>query len=196
LRPVFQKNSLREHIFFFLVCLIAPRKDSHEKLRDTALQGFGLIPYKRVLLFISAFCFLVSYSLASAKQTVNSSRADGAQTPLRIFPPSGPACAPLAVISPGAGGTENGYSYLAEGLRGHGYLAVVMGHKESGPGTLRSDIRNAGIHGGLKDMVTNPTLQKRWYARPHCRPRMGRQAMSSSLQSSPRPFHGIRYGDV
>ena len=34
-----------------------------------------------------------------------------------------------------------------------------MGHKESGPGTLRADIRNAGIHGGLKDMVTDPTLQ-------------------------------------
>ena len=96
---------------------------------------------------------------AFAQETVTSPRPDGAQAPLRIFSPSGQACAPLAIISPGAGGTENGYSYLAEGLRDHGYLAVVMGHKKSGPGTLRSDIRNAGIHGGLKDMVTDPTLQ-------------------------------------
>ena len=73
--------------------------------------------------------------------------------------PSGQACAPLAVISPGAGGTENGYSYVAEGLRDHGYLAVVMGQKESGPGTLRSEIRSAGVHGGPKDMVTDPSLQ-------------------------------------
>jgi predicted dienelactone hydrolase len=111
------------------------------------------------LFLITAFCFLVSYSLASAQQTVNSSRADGAQTPLRVFTPGGQGCAPLAVVSPGAGATENGYRYLAEGLRDDGYMAVVMGHKESGPGTLRSDIREAGIHGGLKDMITDPTLQ-------------------------------------
>lgn len=32
-------------------------------------------------------------------------------------------------MSPGAGGTETGYTDLAEGLRERGYLAVVMGHK-------------------------------------------------------------------
>jgi predicted dienelactone hydrolase len=63
------------------------------------------------------------------------------------------------VISPGAGGTENGYAYLAAGLRDRGYLAVVMGHKESGPATLRKDVLHGGIHGGLKDMVTDSTLQ-------------------------------------
>ena len=63
------------------------------------------------------------------------------------------------MISPGAGGTENGYAYLAAGLRDRGYLAVVMGHKESGPATLRKDVLHGGIHGGLKDMVTDSTLQ-------------------------------------
>jgi dienelactone hydrolase len=96
---------------------------------------------------------------AHAQQTVTAPRSDGAQTPLRIFAPSGPSCPVLAIISPGAGGTENGYTYLAEELRDRGYLAVVMGHRESGPATLRSDIRHAGIHGGLKNMVTDPTLQ-------------------------------------
>jgi predicted dienelactone hydrolase len=109
-----------------------------------------------LVLTIAAISFA---PFASAQQTVTSPRADGAQTPLRIFAPSGESCPPLAVISPGAGGTENGYSYLAEGLRDRGYLAIVMGHKESGPGMLRSDIREAGIHGGLKDMVTDPPLQ-------------------------------------
>lgn len=103
---------------------------------------------------------LLATATALAQQTVTSPRSDGAQTPLRIFAPSGEACAPLAIISPGAGGTENGYSYLAEGLRDHGYLAIVMGHKESGPSTLRKDIRHAGIHGGLKDMVTDKALQQ------------------------------------
>jgi predicted dienelactone hydrolase len=115
--------------------------------------------HKLPIYFVLTIAVIYSVSCAFAQQTVTSPRADGAQTPLRIFAPSGQTCAPLAVISPGAGGTENGYRYLAEGLRDHGYLAIVMGHKESGPRTLRSDIRNAGIHGGLKDMVTDPTLQ-------------------------------------
>jgi predicted dienelactone hydrolase len=104
-------------------------------------------------------CSVIVPSFSSAQQTVTFPRSDGAQTPLRVFAPSGQACAPLAVISPGAGGTENGYRYLAEALRERGYLAVVMGHKESGPATLRHDIVHEGIHGGLKDMVTDPKLQ-------------------------------------
>jgi hypothetical protein len=99
------------------------------------------------LLFMS-FAFLLTTALA--RQTLTSPRPDGAQTPLRIFTPTGHSCPPLAIISPGAGGTENGYTYLAEGPRDHGSLAVVMGHKESGSAPLRKDIRHAGIHGGLK----------------------------------------------
>ena len=120
--------------------------------------GFG--PGHRKLLSSAITMWLVMTGLsASAQQTVTSPRADGAETPLRVFAPEGQSCAPLAVISPGAGGTENGYSYLAEGLRDHGYLAIVMGHKESGPATLRKDVFHEGIHGGLKDMVTDPRLQ-------------------------------------
>jgi predicted dienelactone hydrolase len=115
--------------------------------------------HKRPIYFVFIIAVIYSASFAFAQQTVTSPRSDGTQTPLRIFAPGGQTCAPLAIISPGAGATENGYSFLAEGLRDGGYLAIVMGHKESGPGTLRADIRNAGIHGGLKDMVTDPTLQ-------------------------------------
>ena len=81
---------------------------------------------------------------------------------LRILTPSSQPGAPLAVISPGAGGTENGYTYLAEGLRDRGYLAVVMDTKESGPATLRHDIVHDGIHGGIKDIVTDsPSYRRR-----------------------------------
>jgi len=102
----------------------------------------------------------VAVSRALAQHTITSARADGAQTPLRIFSPSSQGCAPLAIISPGAGGTEKGYSSLAEGLRDRGWFIVVMGHKESGPATLLHDIRNAGIHGSLKEMVTDRRLQR------------------------------------
>lgn len=95
----------------------------------------------------------------AAQELVNAHRADGAETPLRVYS-AGKDCALLAVISPGAGGTEDGYAYLAKGLRDRGWLAVVMGHKESGPATLRKEILSAGIHGGLKDMVTDRELQQ------------------------------------
>jgi len=102
--------------------------------------------------------------LASApvrgQQIARSARPDGTETPLRIFSPKLSGCAPLAIISPGAGGTENGYSYLAEGLRDRGWLAIVMGHKESGPSTLRNDVRRSGLHGGLKQMVSDTALHR------------------------------------
>ena len=91
-----------------------------------------------------------------AQQLVHAPRQDGAQTPLRIYAPGGSGCAPLAVISPGAGGSEDGYKYLAEALRDDGWRVIVMGHKESGGAALRSDMRQSGIKGGLRDLVTDP----------------------------------------
>lgn len=123
----------------------------------------GLAAGKAIRGIVSTFALALLTATAgiaaSAQQTVMAPRADRAETPLRVFEPPVEGCAPLAVISPGAGGTENGYSYLAQGLRDRGYLAVVMGHKESGPATLRKDVFHEGIHGGLKDMVTDPKLQ-------------------------------------
>jgi len=78
-------------------------------------------------------------------------------TPLRVYAPSNDTCAPLALISPGAGGNEDGYKYLAEGMQGAGWRAIVMGHKESGAAALRSDMRDAGgIKKGLRQLVDDP----------------------------------------
>ena len=95
--------------------------------------------------------------LTPAQDLVQASRTDGAQTPLRVYTPSTPGCAPLALISPGAGSNENGYRYLAEALRDDGWRAIVMGHKESGMAALRSDMREAhGLHKGLAELVNDP----------------------------------------
>src|SRR5580692_6636654 len=92
-----------------------------------------------------------------AQQLVHVTREDGAQTPLRVYPPSNDRCAPLALISPGAGGNENGYQYLAEGMQGNGWRAIVMGHKESGGAALRSDMQEAGgVKSGLRQLVDDP----------------------------------------
>ncbi len=87
-------------------------------------------------------------------------RSDGAQVSLRVFAPSTKGCAPLALLSPGAGGSEHGLAYLAEGLQAHGWRAIVVGHKESGPQVLRRDVLRSGISGGLLDITTNANAYK------------------------------------
>jgi hypothetical protein len=102
----------------------------------------------------------LTLSLSGAAQELfNVPRRDGGETALRVYSVA-KDCALLAVISPGAGGTEDGYAYLANGLRDSGWLAVVMGHKESGPATLRKEIRSSGIHESLPQ-GTAPFLRRR-----------------------------------
>ena len=104
-----------------------------------------------------AVASLMSAKSAWAQELVQAPRPDGAKTPLRVYAPNAAGCAPLALISPGAGGSEDGYKYLAEALRDAGWRAVVMGHKESGEAALRSDIKDSGgIKKGLRELVNNP----------------------------------------
>jgi hypothetical protein len=101
--------------------------------------------------------FLILIGCCSAQQLVQAPREDGALTPLRVYSRNTGSCPPLALISPGAGGSENGYRYLAEGIEADGWRAVVMGHKESGAAALRSDIRDAnGVKSGLRELVDDP----------------------------------------
>ena len=96
-------------------------------------------------------------TICSAQELIRASRQDGAQTPLRVYAPTGSSCAPLALISPGAGGDENGYKYLAEGLRSDGWRAIVIGHKESGMSALGADMREShGMKKGLQELVNDP----------------------------------------
>ncbi len=94
---------------------------------------------------------------AMGQELVEAPRQDGAQAPLRVYAPNAAGCAPLALISPGAGGSEDGYKYLAEALRDDGWRAVVMGHKESGGAALRARMQHAGgLKGGVEELVLDP----------------------------------------
>lgn len=73
---------------------------------------------------------------------------------------SGAGCAPLAVISHGAGGSENGYRYLAQAMARLGYTTVVMGHAESGLAALRADMLRYGIMEGVTELVADPNAEK------------------------------------
>ena len=77
--------------------------------------------------------------------------------PLRVYAREGQGCEPVALISPGAGGSEDGYKYLAKGMRDDGWRAIVLGHKESGGAALWSDMRETGgIKSGLQQLVNDP----------------------------------------
>jgi dienelactone hydrolase len=95
-----------------------------------------------------------------SQERIEVPRADGAETPMRVYKPAGAGCAPLAIISHGAGGSENGYQYLAEGLQNQGWMAIVVGHKESGPQVLRHEVFTHGLKGGLTQMVTDAAAYK------------------------------------
>ena len=97
-----------------------------------------------------------------AQQRVKAPRADGHTTPLVVYPAQGVhhSCAPLAIISHGAGGSENGYRYLAAAMAHMGYTTVVMGHRESGLAPLRNDILKHGIMGGLRALVADPDAEQ------------------------------------
>lgn len=104
-----------------------------------------------------AVALLVITESAWAQELVQAPRTDGAKTPLRVYARNAAACAPLALISPGAGGSEDGYKYLAEGLRDAGWRAVVMGHKESGEAALRADMKDSGgVRKGVRELVDDP----------------------------------------
>ncbi len=73
---------------------------------------------------------------------------------------AGSGCAPLAVISHGAGGSEVGYRYLAHAMANLGYTTIVMGHRESGLAALRTDVLADGLVKGLQNLVADPTAEQ------------------------------------
>jgi predicted dienelactone hydrolase len=100
-------------------------------------------------------------SLLTAQQRFTVPRSDGHSTPLMLYPAVGAAagCAPLAVISHGAGSSEGGYRYLAQGMAQQGFTTLVMGHAESGFNALRNDVRQYGLMHGLDALVADPIAE-------------------------------------
>jgi len=124
---------------------------------------------------------LVSFSLytaaASAEESQMLVRADGAQVPVRVYGVAANSCQGIAVISPGAGGTEKGLSYLAKALSTGGWLSVVVGHRESGPSAIRADMKGRSVKDALLVLTTDrAAYEARWmdigaaldWARPRC----------------------------
>lgn len=115
----------------------------------------------RFLHLLTSLCCAALALQGAAQQRVSAPRADGRTTPLLVYAAEGKGtgCAPLAVISHGAGGSENGYRYLAEAMARLGYTTIVMGHRESGLAALRADMRADGMFAGVRALVADPNAE-------------------------------------
>ncbi len=92
--------------------------------------------------------------MASAQQ-LTVPRQDGVQVPVTVFDAGTMPCAPLAILSPGAGGTEKNLRYLAKGLHKNGWTAIIIGHLESGPAALHPKILASGFRDGYLELTTS-----------------------------------------
>jgi dienelactone hydrolase len=119
-------------------------------------------PRTSVVALAVAVAAAVISQCAIAQQQLMVPRADGQSTPLMLYPAdaSSSGCAPLAVISHGAGGSDEGYRYLAQAMAHLGYTAVVMGHQESGLDALATDIRKYGVLTGLTNLVADTNAEQ------------------------------------
>ncbi len=82
---------------------------------------------------------------ANSQPVLTLTRQDGQQISATLYSPTLAACRGIAVVSHGAGGSEQGYGYLGTALASFGYLAVVIGHPESGRLALREVVRTHGL---------------------------------------------------
>jgi len=122
----------------------------------------GFLRFPFLFLSLWAATLLVASPSLSAQERISVPRVDGHTTPLLIYPAGGESsgCSPLAVISHGAGGSEDGYRYLAEAMSKLGYTTIVMGHRESGMPALRADMRADGFMQGVMALVTSPQAEQ------------------------------------
>lgn len=97
---------------------------------------------------------------ALAEETVPLRRQDGRSFEIAVRVPAGAACRGIALVSPGAGGSAQGYRYLAEAMATLGHLTVVIGHPESGRRALRELVRGQGLREGLEELITEPEAYK------------------------------------
>ncbi|MFY7866708.1 alpha/beta hydrolase family protein [Roseateles sp.] len=99
---------------------------------------------------------LLMTGAAVAQETISLSRQDQQAVTVTAYAPKRAGCQGIAIVSPGAGGSEKGYPYLGEAMASLGYLALVIGHRESGRDALREHMRGHGLRAGLSELITDP----------------------------------------
>lgn len=98
----------------------------------------------------------LAVGVALSQEAILVPRQDQLVVSMTAYAPRGRDCRGAAIISPGAGGSETGYRYLGETMSTLGYLAVVIGHPESGRRALREHVGGNGLREGLAELITEP----------------------------------------
>lgn len=112
-----------------------------------------------IALFLGSLLF-GAIGTADAQEVLSLQREDGKSLAAIAYAPADATCHGIAVISPGAGGSEEGQQQMGATLSTLGYLAVVVGHQESGRSALRAHIRGKGIRAGLAELVQDPVAYR------------------------------------
>lgn len=81
----------------------------------------------------------------------------GLAAPVKVYAPSLPTYKSLTLISPGAGGSEQGYAYLAEALRDADYLGIMVGYQNRGRELPRAQLDGGTLREDLDRLTTAKT---------------------------------------
>jgi predicted dienelactone hydrolase len=93
-------------------------------------------------------------TIAFGRELITLQRQDAKPVPAMVYKSGANECRGVAIISHGAGGSEQGYAYLGEAMASLGYLSLVVGHKESGLQALQTQIKGKNISDGLAALIT------------------------------------------
>lgn len=106
-------------------------------------------------IFLTLTLLILFTGQANAKESLSLSRQDHKTVPAIAYLPKEDMCRGIAVISHGAGGSEDGYPYIGKAMSALGYLVVVVGHQESGKQALHQLTKANGLRDGLVKLVTD-----------------------------------------
>lgn len=101
-----------------------------------------------------AAAFALAAAPSQAQQITMLARSDGGSARVMVYAPAD-RCAGIAILSHGAGGSENGLAYLALFLQAQGWLVLVPGHAGSGREALRKHMPGLDIRTGLAGLITD-----------------------------------------
>jgi len=115
----------------------------------------------RLSRFFSVSLLVMVFAMeAFAQEALSILRQDQKTVQVTAYAVNSTSCRGIAIISPGAGGSEKGLQYLGDAMSSLGYLAVVVGHQESGRLALREFVQGNGLRDGLSELITDPSAYR------------------------------------
>jgi predicted dienelactone hydrolase len=132
--------------------------------------------------YLNSFAIFLLYQLTSTaaigQELISLKRQASKPVMAMVYKPSASEeCKGVAIISHGAGGSEKGYKYLGSAMSDFGYLALVVGHHESGLQAVKEQTSGTTLSDGLAKLITDSkayqarlmdiAVAKEW-AHSHC----------------------------